>query len=198
MNGYDAVVDILKKEGFEWIACFPANPLIEAAGKGGLRPIVFRQERGGIMAADGYARMLAKEGKRGVFCSQGGPGIENSFGGFAQAWAEAVPVLYLPAGSPANVAEVKPNFDPQTNFAHITKWHSSITKSSEISTQMRRAMSALKNGRPGPVLLEMRSDAMAGEVDNTDDYSSPNAIVTSPSLSDVKDAIKALGNAKIL
>ncbi|KAA1293915.1 MAG: thiamine pyrophosphate-requiring protein [SAR202 cluster bacterium] len=196
MNGYDAVVDILKKEGFEWIACFPANPLIEAAGKGGLRPIVFRQERGGIMAADGYARMLAKEGKRGVFCSQGGPGIENSFGGFAQAWAEAVPVLYLPAGSPANVAEVKPNFDPQTNFAHITKWHSSITKSSEISTQMRRAMSALKNGRPGPVLLEMRSDAMAGEVDNTDDYSSPNAIVTSPSLSDVKDAIKALGNAK--
>ena len=43
MNGYDAVVDILKKEGFEWIACFPANPLIEAAGKGGLKPIVFRQ-----------------------------------------------------------------------------------------------------------------------------------------------------------
>ena len=35
------------------------------------------------MAADGYARMLAKEGKMGVFCSQGGPGIENSFGGFA-------------------------------------------------------------------------------------------------------------------
>ena len=196
MNGYDAVVDILKKEGFEWIACFPANPLIEAAGKGGLRPIVFRQERGGIMAADGYARMLAKEGKRGVFCSQGGPGIENSFGGFAQAWAEAVPILYLPAGSPASVAEVKPNFDPQTNFAHITKWHSSITKSSEISTQMRRAMSALKNGRPGPVLLEMRSDAMAGEVDNTDDYSSPSSNLTSPSLSNVKDAVKALGNAK--
>ena len=97
MNGYDAIVEILKKEGFEWIACFPANPLIEAAGKGGLKPIVFRQERGGIMAADGYARMLASQGKRGVFCSQGGPGIENSFGGFAQAWAEGVPVLYLPA-----------------------------------------------------------------------------------------------------
>ena len=30
-------------------------------------------------------------------------------------------------------------------------------------------MSALKNGRPGPVLLEMRSDAMAAEVDNTDE-----------------------------
>ena len=53
MNGYDAVVDILKKEGFEWIACFPANPLIEAAGKAGLKPIVFRQERGGILTADG-------------------------------------------------------------------------------------------------------------------------------------------------
>ena len=67
MNGYDAVVDILKKEGFEWIACFPANPLIEAAGKAGLKPIVFRQERGGIMAADGYARMLQVKVKEEYF-----------------------------------------------------------------------------------------------------------------------------------
>ncbi len=77
MNGFEAIANILKKEGFEWLACFPANPLIEAAGKGGLRPIVFRQERCGIMAADGYSRMLAREGKRGVFCCQDGPGLEN-------------------------------------------------------------------------------------------------------------------------
>ena len=97
MNGIEYIAKILKAEGIETLTCFPSNPLIEAAGKGGLKPIVFRQERGGIMAADGYARMLASQGKRGVFCSQGGPGIENSFGGFAQAWAEGVPVLYLPA-----------------------------------------------------------------------------------------------------
>ena len=45
MNGFEAIANILKKEGFEWMACFPANPLIEAAANVGIRPIVFRQER---------------------------------------------------------------------------------------------------------------------------------------------------------
>ena len=91
MNGYEAVAKILKKEGFEWLACFPSNPIIEAVAKEGIRPIVFRQERGGIMAADGYSRLMASKGKYGVFACQGGPGSENSFGGFAQAWADGVP-----------------------------------------------------------------------------------------------------------
>ena len=56
MNGYNVISKILKKEGVEWIACFPNNPLIEAVAKEGIRPIMFRQERGGIMAADGFSR----------------------------------------------------------------------------------------------------------------------------------------------
>ena len=165
-------------------------------GKGGLRPIVFRQERGGIMAADGYSRMLAREGKRGVFCCQGGPGVENSFGGIAQGWADSVPILFLPAGSADNVSDVKPHFNPQTNYSEITKWRSSIINGSDITKQMRRALSALKNGRPGPVLLEMRNDAMAQELDNVDDYKSPNQILNAPSKTDIKDAVDALSKAK--
>ena len=80
MNGYEAIAKILKQEGVEWMACFPANPLIEAVAKEGIKPFVFRQERGGIMAADGFSRMMATQGKFGVFACQGGPGIENAFG----------------------------------------------------------------------------------------------------------------------
>ena len=58
MNGYNVISKILKKEGVEWIACFPNNPLIEAVAKEGIRPIMFRQERGGIMAADGFSRTM--------------------------------------------------------------------------------------------------------------------------------------------
>ena len=83
MNGYEAIAKILKQEGVEWMACFPANPLIEAIAKEGIKPFVFRQERGGIMAADGFSRMTATEGKFGVFACQGGPGIVNAFGGIA-------------------------------------------------------------------------------------------------------------------
>ena len=49
-------------------------------------------------------------------------------------------------------------------------------------------MSALKNGRPGPVLSRNEKDNMSAEVDNTDDYASPNSNITAPSISDVKDA----------
>ena len=69
MNGYTAISKILKKEGVDWIACFPNNPLIEAVAKEGIRPIMFRQERGGIMAADGYSRTMMGK-KFGVFAFQ--------------------------------------------------------------------------------------------------------------------------------
>ena len=194
MNGYDAIANILKKEGFEWMACFPANPLIEAVAKVGIRPIVFRQERGGIMAADGFSRMLASEGKRGVFCCQGGPGVENSFGGIAQAWADSVPILFLPAGD--GDPQITPNFSATKNYSNITKWSASINSASEIPNLMRRAMSALINGRPGPVLLEMKSNAMKEEIQNIDDYESPSITLSAPNIADIKNAVKNILEAK--
>ena len=81
MNGYEAIAKILKQEGFEWLACFPSNPIIEAVAKEGIRPIVFRQERGGIMAADGFSRLMAEKGKYGVFACQGGPALKTHLAG---------------------------------------------------------------------------------------------------------------------
>ncbi|MCH8294941.1 hypothetical protein IH992_27975, partial [Candidatus Poribacteria bacterium] len=84
MNTMQAVARILKNEGVEWIACFPSNPLIEVVASEGIRPIMFRQERGAIMAADGYSRVNDRN-KFGVIITQSGPGAENSMGGIAQA-----------------------------------------------------------------------------------------------------------------
>ena len=195
MNGFEAIANILKKEGFEWMACFPANPLIEAVANAGIRPIVFRQERGGIMAADGFSRMLASQGKRGVFCCQGGPGVENSLGGIAQAWADSVPILFLPAGD--SDPDIEPNFSAPKNYGQITKWAASINSAEDIPNLMRRAMSALINGRPGPVLLEMKGKAMVQTIDNIDDYSSPQVTLSSPNSNDIKSAVSSIINAKI-
>ena len=198
MNGHEAIAKILKAEGFEWLACFPSNPIIEAVAKEGIRPIVFRQERGGIMAADGYSRLMASQGKYGVFACQGGPGTENAFGGFAQAWADGVPVLFLPDGPGNNKTDVAPNFSGPKNFEHITKFAISITSPDRIPAIMRRATEALKNGRPGPVMVEMQRDAMGGEVPGgIDSYKLTSSRKSSPSASDVKDAVKALLNARM-
>jgi acetolactate synthase-1/2/3 large subunit len=196
MNGYDAIAQMLKQEGFEWLACFPANPLIEAVAKVGIRPIVFRQERGGIMAADGYSRIMASQGKYGVFACQGGPGVENAFGGFAQAWADAVPILFIPDGPGNNKSDIKPYFDGPANYQHITKWAVSITSGDRIPALMRRAMSALKNGRPGPVMLEMQRDAMQTEIASLDGFQVAQQYRTAPPASEIQRAAKILVEAK--
>lgn len=196
MNGYDAIAQMLKQEGFEWLACFPANPLIEAVAKAGIRPIVFRQERGGIMAADGYSRIMAARGKYGVFACQGGPGIENAFGGFAQAWADGVPILFIPDGPGTNKADIKPYFSGPANYEHITKWAVSITSGDRIPALMRRAMTALKNGRPGPVMLEMHRDAMQGEIASLDGFTISEQYRTVPSVGDIQEAARRLVGAK--
>lgn len=196
MNGYEAIAKILKTEGFEWMACFPANPLIEAVAKEGIRPITFRQERGGIMAADGYSRHMAAKGKYGLFACQGGPGIENAFGGIAQAYADAVPLLFLPDGPGNYKSDVKPYFSGPLNYQNITKWAVSVRSGEKIPDLMRRAITSLKNGRPGPVMLEMHRDAMAENVEGIHNYEPTGKYVSSPSLSDVKDSLKKLLEAK--
>ncbi len=57
MNTLQAIARILKTEGIEWIGCFPSNNLIEAVAQEGIRPMMFRQERGALMAADGFSRL---------------------------------------------------------------------------------------------------------------------------------------------
>ena len=196
MNGYEAIAKILKQEGVEWMACFPANPLIEAIAKEGIKPFVFRQERGGIMAADGFSRMMATEGKFGVFACQGGPGIENAFGGIAQASSEGVPIIFLPDGPGVGVTPTSPNFSGPDNFRFITKWAQSVTHAERIPGQMRQALSIMKNGRPGPVMLEMQRDVMGDEVSNLDDFRSPQRYVAAPDKSDLRAAVKKLLAAK--
>ena len=97
MDGVTAIAEILRREGVDFIGCVPYQPLLEAAAIAGIRPIIFRQEGTGIHMVDGYARVTNGH-RTGVFMMQNGPGAENGFGGVAQAYAESVPILLLPAG----------------------------------------------------------------------------------------------------
>jgi thiamine pyrophosphate-dependent acetolactate synthase large subunit-like protein len=196
MNGFDLVAQSLKAEGVTWMACFPANPLIESVARVGIRPIVFRQERGGINCADGFSRQTA--GKQiGVFASQSGPGVENSFGGIAQAFGDAVPLLFLPGGSGTNSYDVSPNFSATRNYADITKLALSIDRVDRTNKQMQRAFHALRQGRPGPVVVEMHFDVLGQQVaEGGTAYQASKIMRSAPNRSDVKDAVKLLLKAK--
>ena len=57
MRVNDAIADVLKKEGVQYVFCYPVNGLIEAVAEAGIRPIVCRQERVGMGIADGLSRI---------------------------------------------------------------------------------------------------------------------------------------------
>ena len=163
MNVADAVAHILKLEGVDILFAYPFNPLIEAASKAGIRPVIVRQERTGLHMADGFSRLHSGE-RIGVFCMQSGPGAENAFGGVAQAYAESVPIVVLPMGHPRALAQVQPNFNASLNYRQVTKSCEQVTLPAHLAAVLRRAFTQVKNGRPRPVLVEFPSDLLEEEV----------------------------------
>ena len=132
MKGVDAIAEILKREGVEFLVCYPRQPLIEAAAKAGIRPIMCRQERVGVAIADGFSRTT--NGKRlGVFSMQQGPGTENSFPGAAQAYSDNVPLLMIPGGEALAKRFIEPNFQAMDNFANVTKWCAQINAPERVT-----------------------------------------------------------------
>ena len=196
MDGNELIARILQREGVEWIACFPNNPLIEAAAKIGIRPIAFRHERGAVMAADGYSRTSDRQ-RFGVVAVQSQAGAENALGGIAQAFADNIPILVLPGGPNSSEIAVRPNYSAVRNYEGVVKSVESLRRGADINTAMRRAFSALRGGAPGPVVVELTADVCREEVadDSIDRYSAPPLALQAPASVDVSAAVDALLDA---
>ena len=195
MKVVDAIAHAMKAEVVDILFAYPVNPLIEAAAAVDIRTVIVRQERTGLHMADAYSRMSSGD-KIGVFCMQHGPGAENAFGGVAQAYSESVPILVIPAGYPRRLAHYYPNFNSTLNMQHITKWAEPITMGKAVPEIMRRAFFQLRNGRPGPVLLEVPMDVFGEEVPDTWEYVPAYRATTAPAPDDVAKAAEVLANAE--
>jgi acetolactate synthase-1/2/3 large subunit len=165
MNVHTAIARILKREGVEFLFCYPSNTLIEACAAEGIRPILARTERTVLAMADGYTRV--HNGNRiGVCVLQRASGSENAFGGVAQVMSDSTPVLVLPGGNPRNESGVPYSFDAKDHYRNTTKWVENINMPERTPDMLRRAFRALRNGRRGPVMLETPMDVGREEVDD--------------------------------
>ncbi|MCY4039628.1 MAG: thiamine pyrophosphate-requiring protein [Gammaproteobacteria bacterium] len=185
----------MKAEGIDVLFAFPRNALIEAAAEADIRTVIVRQERTGIHIADAYSRLSSGE-KIGAFCMQHGPGTENAYGAIAQAFSESVPILVLPGGYPRHLAHYYPNYNATQNMRAITKWAEPITSTRSAPDVLRRAFSQLRNGRPGPVLIEMPVDLYHEEVENPKPHTPSFAARSGPDPEAVRDAARVLAGAK--
>ena len=163
MQTIDAIAEILKREGVQYLSCFPTTPVIEACAAAGIRPIICRQERVGVGIADGYSRVTNGR-PPGVFAMQYGPGAENAYSGVATSFSDSVPILLLPLGLPRERQGVFPMFDSIESFASVTKHLERLNLSANTSQVMRRAVNALYTGRLGPSMVEIPADVALEEV----------------------------------
>jgi acetolactate synthase-1/2/3 large subunit len=193
----DAIARILKIEGAEFLSAYPTTPVIEAAAKAEIRPVLCRQERVGVGIADGYARV--KNGKTlAAFCMQYGPGAENAFPGVATAYSDSTPMLLLPLGHPRDRAQVFPLFSSARTYASVTKSVETVGAGSQVADVMRRAISLMRMGRPGPVMVEIPADVLNEEVPDAliDAYRSVKATCAGANARDVEAAARVLREAR--
>lgn len=164
IRGAAAIARILQKEGTEILTCFPHNEIIDTVADLGTRPIMCRAERMAVHIADGYARLNNGQ-KMAAVCVQDGPGIENAFGAVAQAYGDNTPMLLLPGGYDRDRQDIDPNFQATYNFRNVTKWVAEVNQAARIPQMMHYAFTQLRNGRRGPVMLEVPTDVMEEQIE---------------------------------
>ncbi len=166
MKVLDAIITILKKEGLECLNCFPTTPIIEAAAAQDIKPIVCRQERVGLGIADAYSRVTNGK-KLSAFAMQYGPGAENAYPGVATAFSDSTPLLVLPLGHPLDRDGVFPMFSSLKSYESITKSIEQITTPSKSIDVLRRAIASMRNGRPGPAMVEIPEDILSKDIEDS-------------------------------
>jgi acetolactate synthase-1/2/3 large subunit len=191
MKVANAVAQILKKEGVEFLIGYPVNPIIEAAAEADIRTIIVRQERTGLHMADAVSRVTSGD-KIGVFAMQHGPGAENAFGGVAQAYGDSVPIVVLPAGFPRRLTNIQPNFNSFLNYYRVTKWSEQVIMPDTAPAAMRRAFTQVRNGRPRPALVEFPVDVLREEIPDAFEYAPAPRTRVGPDPRDVSRVAEAL------
>lgn len=195
MKVSEAVAEIMKREGVDTLFAYPRNPVIEDAARIGIRPIIVRQERTGLHMADALSR-LSRGSRMGAFAMQHGPGTENAYGGVAQAFSESVPMLVLPMGYARRLAHVPGNYNAARSMQDISKSCEALMLPQEVGPVMRRAFTALRNGRGGPAVVELPWDVLAEEIGGDLDYRPVASTRTAPDPEDVRRAAQLLVQAK--
>ena len=169
MTGADLLVKILQAEGVRQCLCFPMTPIIEAVARAGMRVITSRQERVAGNMADGVSR--STNGREiGVFTVQALAGSENAFAAVAQAHTDSSPVLFLPGHPGTSYVDQPPTFDSKANYAATTKMAQKVLAADHMPIKLRQAFTALRSGRPQPVMLELPGDVCRAEVNGAPEY----------------------------
>ena len=163
-TGAFALLDSLVKHNVKYIFGYPGGAILPIYDelyrweqKGLIKHILNRHEQAASHAADGYARST---GEVGVCFATSGPGATNLVTGIATAQMDSVPMVLV-------TGQVGRSFIGTDAFQEVDIFgitlpivkHSYVVRDAKnMSKIVAEAFFLAKNGRPGPVLIDIPKD----------------------------------------
>ncbi|MDM9593128.1 thiamine pyrophosphate-binding protein [Pseudomonas guariconensis] len=170
----DYIADFIAKLGVEHVFLLPgggAMHLNDAVGKHpDLDVVACHHEQAAAIAAEAYCRINENIG---VAMVTTGPGATNAVTAVAGAWIESVPLLIISGqvkradllrGAPLRQKGVQ-EVDIISVVEPITKYAVTIQQPEDIRRELERAVFLAKDGRAGPVWIDVPLDVQGAPID---------------------------------
>ena len=132
-----------------------------------IRHFLTAHEQGAVHSAEGYAK---SSGKVGVVFTTSGPGATNTVTGIADAFADSVPLVVITCNVPSGLIGTNAfqEVDICTITKSITKQNFFVRRAEDIQETLCIAFRIAKDGRAGPVLVDITKDALSNKCDLKD------------------------------
>ena len=161
ITGAKIVIESLIQENVKVIFGYPGGAVLpiydELFKQKKIRHILVRHEQAAVHAAEGYARST---GKVGVVLVTSGPGATNTVTGLTDAMMDSVPIVCLSGQVPTHM--IGNDAFQEADIVGITRpctKHNYLVKDiSKLAGAIHSAFFIAKNGRPGPVLVDIPKD----------------------------------------
>jgi acetolactate synthase-1/2/3 large subunit len=165
ITGADRIVRALEEQAVSVVFGHPGGavlPLYDALHRAGRpRHVLVRHEQGAGHAADGYARAT---GRTGVCIATSGPGATNLVTSLATALMDSVPMVAI-TGQVATTVQGTDAFQETDVLGvtmPVTKHGFLVNRAADLDRVIREAFRIAASGRPGPVLIDVPKDVLAG------------------------------------
>ncbi len=197
LTGAEVMVKVLEEEGVNTVFGYPGGailPFYDAMRDSSVKHILTAHEQGAAHAADGYGRAT---GKVGVCVATSGPGATNLVTGLATAFLDSTPVVAITGQVPTAMIghDAFQEVDITSITMPITKHNFLVKNPANLAKTLRLAFQIAREGRPGPVLVDVPRDVQTAVVDYKPEKL-PELAPIPPDETNVQAAIEALNNAK--
>ena len=165
LTGAQIVIECLKEHNVDTVFGYPGGAVLNIydeiyKNSDSIKHILTSHEQGASHAADGYARST---GKVGVVIATSGPGATNLVTGIATAYMDSVPMVAITGNVPVSLLgrDSFQEVDITGVTMPITKHNYIVKDVKDLADIMREAFYTAKEGRPGPVLIDIPKDVTA-------------------------------------